>query len=317
LLAGNDEAVEQLTGLSASQQLSTADLQPLILQAISKASRWSSSLDPAASLWCMVSHNKAMELLKHRNKVIELLLAKHARLPVSGPCPAQGVCELLQACILHGLFSTARTLLQQPAAQQMDGGHMEQLLLTYFNVDHAQLRTQQDQEHQHAPSARQVLELLLQHPAAAALDAAALGRLIVGHGVFAAAAASSKERQRLLAGTVRTRGVLPDGEGSVAFDPVELLVGLPAVQQYDAAGLASVLAAAVEARVSSRVFELLYEAPGTAALDAAQLRQLLGVCAQHYNGRLVHWAFIRLLQHPAAPGRGDSQVQLYAGMLGC
>lgn len=47
LLAGNDEAVEQLTGLSASQQLSTADLQPLILQAISKASHWSSSLDPA------------------------------------------------------------------------------------------------------------------------------------------------------------------------------------------------------------------------------------------------------------------------------
>lgn len=64
--------------------------------------------------------------------------------------------------------------------------------------------------------------------------------------------------------------------------------------------------------MSSQVLELLCTAPAAAALDSAQLRQLLRVCAQSYNSL----AFNRLLQHPAAPARSDSQVELYAGMLG-
>jgi hypothetical protein len=103
------------------------------------------------------------------------------------------------------------------------------------------------------------------------------------------------------------------GQVQEVFDPVELLVGLPAVQQYDAAGLASVLAAAAEVGVSSKVFEVLCKAPCAAALDSSQLRQLLRVCAQQYNVG----AFSPLLQHPAVPGRGDGQVRLYAAMLGC
>jgi hypothetical protein len=58
---------------------------------------------------------------------------------------------------------------------------------------------------------------------------------------------------------------------------------------------------------------VLCSAPAAAELDTSQLRQLLGVCAEHCN----KGAFRLLLQHPAAPGRGDSQVQLDAGMLGC
>jgi hypothetical protein len=302
MLAGDDKAVEQLVGLSASQQLSTADLHALLLQAITKATR--ASFD--TSKWDSERRHESGFLRQQRDKVVLLLLGMQAcRMFTPGI-----VCELLQACILHGVVSTARTLLQEPAGQQMDAGHLEQLLLTHL--------TQQARQHKNRAEVQQLLGSLLQHPAAAALDSAALSRLIAEHVPFAVAETTSRGRatnselmrnelQRM--GEATTKAI----EGVCEFDPVELLVGLPAVQLYDAAGLAFVLAAAAEAHVSSKVLDMLCSAPGAAGLDTAQLRWLLGVCAQHYNAD----AFRRLLQHPAAPGRGDSQVQLYAGMLGC
>jgi hypothetical protein len=192
----------------------------------------------------------------------------------------------------------------------MDAGHLEQLLLTHL--------TQHARQYKNRAEVQQLLGLLLQHPAAAALDAAALSRLIVEHVPFAVAETTSRGRatnSELIRNELQRMGEATAQaiKDICAFDPVELLVGLPAVQQYDAAGLAYVLAAAADARVSSRVLDMLCSAPTAVALDTAQLSRLLGVCAQHYNVD----AFRRLLQHPAAPGRGDSQVQLYAGMLGC
>jgi hypothetical protein len=223
------------------------------------------------------------------------------------------MCELLHACILHGVVSTARALLQQPAGQQMDAAQLEQLLLTHL--------AQHPRQYKNREEVQQLLGLLLQHPAAAALDAAALSRLIVERAPFDIGETTSRVREtnsecQRNAMQMMAEGTTQGGRVQEAFDPVELLVELPAVQQYDAAGLASVLAAAAEVLMGSRVFEVLCEAPGAAGLDTAQLRQLLRVCAEHYNAG----AFSQLLQHcrsPAAPDRGDSQVQLYAGMLGC
>jgi hypothetical protein len=297
-----DTAVQELLALSASRQLSTADLESLLLQAIAKATRVRSSLDPEDKSWDREPYKLSLKLLKQRDGIIQLLLAAQSERSLT-PC---GVYELLHACILHGVVSTAMILLQEPATQHLDVEQLEQLLLTHLTQHTEQYREQEDGK------ITQLLELLLQHPAAAALDAAALSRLIVGHGAYAAAADSSKDRRRML-GQGMLGSVGKDDGGDEAFDPVELLVGLPAVQQLDVAGVAAVLAAAGEVQVSRKVFEVLCSLPAASGLDTAQLRQLLCVCAQHYNAG----AFSRLLQHPAAPGRGDSQVQEYAGMLGC
>jgi hypothetical protein len=233
VLAAHPGAVQVLLGLSASQQLSTADLQALLLQAIARATRVTSRLDAEDRSWHPEPYKQASEFLKQRDTVIQLLLAAQATRSYT----SRDVSELLHACILHGVVSTASTLLQDPAGQNMNAEQLEQLLLTHLTQHAWQYRKEAD--------LTQLLGLLLQHPAAARLDAA-VSRVIVGRGVFAAPASSRKERKRLLGGMLCERRTSEDGKGEGVFDPVELLVGLPAVQQYDAAGLASVLAAAAE-----------------------------------------------------------------------
>lgn len=216
-----------LIDLSASQQLSAHHLQSLLLLAIQKATQVKSSTD--AAIWYKEERKLAAHLLQCRTKVVRLLL--DAQSDRRTPC---GVSELLQACIVHGLAGTARTLLQEPAAQQLGTEQLEELLLMHL--------TQLARQYSNKEEVAQVLGLLVEHPTAKTLDAAAVSRLIVGHGAFAttAAAANDKIDREHFADD------FPKDHDAGLFKPLELLVGQPVVQQLDAAGLVSVLTAAVE-----------------------------------------------------------------------
>lgn len=307
-------SVGVLTAFSHSRQISTGDLQRLILQAIPKATHVTKDVLHPNSSW---RYSYGQELRKaeeaereSRGKIVLQLLS----LPAAQDLTAGQLSELLQGAVQHGVLAVAEAFLALPAAQQLSEDQIEQLLEGCLLQNVRQYVEGRDGQRQ-----RQLLKLLLRQPAAAKLDAEALSRLLLQYGALNAAAVNTFD---MLSSSNCVAAVKEGVE--FTFEFVQALLDAGVVTQLDAAGVAVMLAAAIEAtkygdlhaedyeRVQQQVVEtLLSAAPAAAQMSAAQVRKLLSVCAQHQSCA----AFELLLEHPAAPPKGDEQVQMYSAMF--
>jgi hypothetical protein len=93
------------------------------------------------------------------------------------------------------------------------------------------------------------------------------------------------------------------------LDPVTELLMLPVVQNFDRDAVAELLTVCVECGANSVVLKAascVLALPAAVQLSAEQIGGLVEVCVQLRDRKIVQL----LLQHPAAPGADDPELQL-------